>query len=200
MNKNEFISEVFKAEERMLNEGRTLRVFDFDDTLATTVSYIYVKHKDGKETKLTPGEYAVYKVKSGDKYDFSDFNKMLNKPKVIKKNFDLLQRMLSNPEKKVTILTARKLAFPIRKYLKDTFGMDVYVVALGSNNPKDKADWIEKHIKTGYTDIAFMDDSKKNIEAVDRLKSKYPDVVIKTQWIKESIEDNLQSYINKIIN
>jgi len=200
MNKKEFISEVFKDEERMLNEGRTLRVFDFDDTLATTVSFIYVKHKDGKETKLTPGEYAVYKVKSGDEYDFSDFNKMLNKPRIIKKNFDLLQRMLSNSEKKVTILTARKLAFPIRKYLKDTFGMDVYVVALGSNNPKDKADWIEKHIKTGYTDIAFMDDSKKNIDAVDRLKSKYPDVNIKTQWVRESIEDNLQSYINKIIN
>jgi len=200
MNKKEFISEVFKAEVQMLNEGRTLRVFDFDDTLATTVSFIYVKHKDGKETKLTPGEYAVYKAKSGDEYDFSDFNKMLNKPRIIKKNFDLLQRMLSNSEKKVTILTARKLAFPIRKYLKDTFGMDVYVVALGSNNPKDKADWIEKHIKTGYTDIAFMDDSKKNIDAVNKLKSKYPDVNIKTQWVRESIEDNLQSYINKIIN
>jgi hypothetical protein len=199
MNKKEFISEVFKAEERMLNEGRTLRVFDWDDTLATTVSYIYVKHKDGKETKLTPGEYAVYKVKSGDEYDFSDFNKMLNKPKVIKKNFDLLQRMLSNPEKKVTILTARKLAFPIRKYLKDTFGMDVYVVALGSNNPKDKADWIEKHIKTGYNSIAFMDDSKKNIDAVDKLKIKYPDVEIETKWVHESV-DTVQQYINKIIN
>jgi hypothetical protein len=199
MNKKEFISEVFKAEERMLNEGRTLRVFDWDDTLATTVSYIYVKHKDGKETKLTPGEYAVYKVKSGDEYDFSDFNKMLNKPAIIKKNFDLLQRMLSNPEKKVTILTARKLAFPIRKYLKDTFGMDVYVVALGSNNPKDKADWIEKHIKTGYNSIAFMDDSKKNIDAVDKLKIKYPDVEIETKWVHESV-DTVQQYINKIIN
>jgi len=199
MNKKEFISEVFKAEVQMLNEGRTLRVFDFDDTLATTVSFIYVKHKDGKETKLTPGEYAVYKAKSGDEYDFSDFNKMLNKPRIIKKNFDLLQRMLSNPQKKVTILTARKLAFPIRKYLKDTFGMDVYVVALGSNNPKDKADWIEKHIKKGYTSIAFMDDSKKNIEAVDKLKSKYPDVEIKTKWVHESV-NVAQRYINKIIN
>ena len=200
MNKKEFISEVFKDEERMLNEGRTLRVFDFDDTLATTVSFIYVKHKDGKETKLTPGEYAVYKVKSGDEYDFSDFNKMLNKPRIIKKNFDLLQRMLSNSEKKVTILTARKLAFPIRKYLKDTFGMDVYVVALGSNNPKDKADWIEKHIKKGYKSIAFMDDSKKNIQAVDALKSKYHNVQIKTKWVTEHIEEEIQQYVNKIVH
>jgi tRNA nucleotidyltransferase/poly(A) polymerase len=152
---SEFISEVFKEEIQMLNEGKVLRVFDWDDTIAKSTSYIYVKHKDGKETKLDPAEYAVYNEKPGDSFDFRDFNRMLNNPKVIEKNFKLLQRMLDNPQKKVTILTARKLAFPIRKYLKDTFGMDVYVVALGSNNPQDKADWIEKHIKKGYTDIAF---------------------------------------------
>ena len=183
-------------------EGKILRVFDFDDTLATTVSYIYVKHKDGTESKLDPGEYAVYKSKRGDTFDFRDFNKMLNKPKLIKKNFDLLKQMLDNPSKKVTILTARALAFPIRKYFKD-MGLDVYVVALGSNNPKDKSDWIEKHIKKGYTDVAFMDDSRKNIDAVNRLKSKYPNVRIKTVLVKEHtdyIKESVQEYINKIIH
>ena len=183
-------------------EGKILRVFDFDDTLATTVSYIYVKHKDGTESKLDPGEYAVYKSKRGDTFDFRDFNKMLNKPKLIKKNFDLLKQMLDNPGKKVTILTARALAFPIRKYFKD-MGLDVYVVALGSNNPKDKSDWIEKHIKKGYTDVAFMDDSRKNIDAVNRLKSKYPNVRIKTVLVKEHtdyIKESVQEYINKIIH
>lgn len=183
----------------LIMEGKVLRVFDFDDTIATTVSYIYVKHKDGTESKLDPGQYAVYKPKSGDVFDFRDFNKMLNKPKLIKKNFNLLKRMLDNPSKKVTILTARALAFPIRKYFKD-MGLDVYVVALGSNNPKDKSDWIEKHIKKGYTDVAFADDSKKNIDAVNALKSKYPNVRIKTMWVRESIvEDVVQHYINKIL-
>jgi len=200
MKNSEFISEVFKEEMQMLNEGKTLRVFDWDDTLGKSTSYIYVNHKDGKQTKLDPAEYAVYKEKSGDEYDFKDFNRMMNNPSVIKKNFALLQRMLKNPQKKVTILTARKLAFPVRKYLKDTFGMDVYVVALGSNNPKDKADWIEKHIKTGYTDIAFMDDSSKNIAAVDRLKSKYPNVRIKTHLVREHIEEEIQQYVNKIVH
>lgn len=200
MDKNEFISEVFKEEIQMLSEGKTLRVFDFDDTITNSTSYIYVKHKDGKETKLDPAEYAVYNEKPGDSFDFRDFNRMLNNPKVIEKNFKLLQRMLKNPQKKVTILTARKLAFPVRKYLKDTFGMDVYVVALGSNNPKDKADWIEKHIKKGYTDIAFMDDSKKNIDAVNALKSKYPNIRIKTHLVKEHTENEVQKYVNKIIN
>ena len=183
-------------------EGRILRVFDFDDTLATTVSHIYVKHKDGGESKLDPGQYAVYKPKSGDTFDFRDFNKMLNKPKLIKKNFNLLKQMLDNPSKKVTILTARALAFPIRKYFKD-LGLDVYVVALGSNNPKDKSDWIEKHIKKGYTDVAFMDDSRKNVDAVNRLKSKYPNVRIKTVLVKEHtdyIKESVQEYINKIIH
>ena len=200
MEKNKFISEVFKEEIQMLNEGKVLRVFDWDDTLGKSTSYIYVKHKDGKETKLDPAEYAVYNEKPGDTYDFRDFNRMLNNPKIIEKNFKLLQRMLDNPQKKVTILTARKLAFPVRKYLKDTFGMDVYVVALGSNNPQDKADWIEKHIKTGYTSIAFMDDSRKNIQAVDALKSKYPNVRIKTMLVREGIDDDVQKYVNKIIH
>lgn len=200
MNKNEFISKVFKDEIKMLREGKALRVFDFDDTLATTVSYIYVKHRDGSETKLDPAEYAKYDEKPGDEYDFRDFNRMLNNPKVIKKNFKLLQQMLDNPQKKVTILTARKLAFPVRKFFKDTYGMDVYVVALGSNNPKDKADWIEKHIKKGYTDIAFMDDSSKNIRAVDSLKSKYPDVRIRTHLVREFIEEDVQKYVQKIIH
>ena len=195
MKKEEFVNKVFN-----LNEGKVLRVFDFDDTLATTVSYIYVKHKDGTESKLDPAQYAKYDAKPGDKYDFRDFNRKLNNPKVIKKNFKLLQRMLDNPQKKVTILTARKLAFPIRKFFKDEYGMDVYVVALGSNNPKDKADWIEKHIKKGYTDIAFMDDSSKNIKAVDTLKSKYPDVRIKTHLVREFIEEDVQKYVQKIIH
>jgi nitrogenase molybdenum-iron protein alpha/beta subunit len=125
---------------------------------------------------------------------------MLNNPKVIQKNFKLLQRMLDNPNKKVTILTARKLAYPVTKFFKDQFGMDVYVVALGSNNPKDKSDWIEKHIQKGYTDIAFMDDSSKNIRAVDKLKSKYPDVRIKTHLVREHIDEEVQKYLNKLIH
>jgi len=200
MNKKEFISKVFKSEMKQLSEGKTLRVFDFDDTLATTDSYIYVKHKDGTETKLDPAEYAKYNGKSGDSYDFRDFNKKLNNPKVIKKNVDLLRRMLDSGDKKVTILTARALAFPVRYWFKKELGMNVYVVALGSNNPKDKSDWIEKHIKKGYTDIAFMDDSSKNIKAVDTLKSKYPDVRIKTHLVREFIEEDVQKYVQKIIH
>ena len=65
--------------------GKVLRVFDLDDTLVKTSSNIKVTHKDGKETVLTPGEYAVYKPKAGDKFDYSDFKRILKNPKIIKK-------------------------------------------------------------------------------------------------------------------
>jgi len=170
--------------------ARVLRVFDFDDTLAKSVSYIYVKHKDGTETKMDPAEYAKYEEKPGDEYDFRDFNRMLNKPQVIKKNLKLLQQMLTNREKKVTILTARKLAFPVRYWFKKEFGIDVYVVGLANNDPKAKADWIEKHIKKGYTDIAFMDDSIKNVRAVGNLQKKYPDIRIKSVLAVEHLSSD----------
>lgn len=170
--------------------AKVLRVFDFDDSLATTDSHIYIKHKNGTESKLTPGEYATYEYKDGDHADFRDFNTLLKSPKAIKKNVELLRRMLNKPHKKVTILTARALGYPIKKFFKDEFGMDVYVVALASNNPKDKADWIEKHIKKGYKDIAFMDDSAKNIRAVDVLKRKYPDVRLKTVHVTDHMNES----------
>ena len=40
-------------------ESKKLRVFDFDDTLVKTTSFIYVTNK-GKTRKLTPGQYALY--------------------------------------------------------------------------------------------------------------------------------------------
>ena len=150
--------------------GKVLRIFDLDDTLVKTSSKIRVIHSDGKESMLTPGEYAVYKEKPGDKFDFGEFNKLLKEPKLIKKNVELLKRMLSNPSKKVTILTARSLGFPIRHFFKTQLGLDVYPVALGSNNPKDKADWIENMIdKEGYDDIYFVDDSEKNVSAAKQM-------------------------------
>ena len=52
-------------------------------------------------------------------------------------------------------------------------GIDVYVVAVGSADPKVKANWIEDHIKKGYNPVYFIDDSSKNIAAVNKLKNEY---------------------------
>ena len=69
-------------------ESKKLRVFDFDDTLVKTTSFIYVTNK-GKTRKLTPGQYAVYKEKPGDEFDFKDFQNIEPKP-LSKDKFNIL--------------------------------------------------------------------------------------------------------------
>ena len=86
----------------------------------------------------------------------------------------------------VNILTARAAYKPIRQYLKD-IGINmskIYVTALSSNNPKDKADWIEDKIyNEGYDDVYFADDSKKNVEATKKMLRK-KNIKFRVQLIK----------------
>ena len=152
---------------------KKLRIFDFDDTLAKVKANIIVKN-NGKEFSLTPAEFAVYSPKQGDVFNFREFNAMIKTAAPIKTNIDLLKQAASKPNIKTTILTARMLAYPVKRYLKKNFNLDIYVVALGDADPIKKANYIEKEIKKGYNDIVFIDDSIKNVKAVSSLKEKYP--------------------------
>jgi phosphoglycolate phosphatase-like HAD superfamily hydrolase len=166
-------------------ESKKLRVFDMDDTLVTTDSYIYVTHKNGRRSKLTPGQYAVYTPKPGDGFDYSDFQQ-LNNPKIIKAYFEVLRRTAAKNDT-VYILTARSAYKPIKKFIDDTGIRNVYVVALGDSNPEKKADWIENMIKKdGYDDVYFIDDSSKNIEAVRKRLRGYPNIKTKLQLAKHT--------------
>ena len=155
----------------LFTESKKLRVFDFDDTLVKTTSFIYITN-NGKKTKLSPGEYAVYREKDGDEFDFSDFSKVQD-PQELKKITKVFRRIVqSSGGDGVHILTARAAYKPIRQYLKD-IGINmskIYVTALASNNPKDKADWIEDKIDNeGYDDVYFADDSSKNVEVTKKM-------------------------------
>lgn len=154
---------------------RKLRIFDFDDTLAKTKANIYVRNA-GQTSTLTPAEFAVYTPKSGDTFNFSEFDSIIKTAAPIHSNVELLKQAASDPNTKTTILTARMLAYPVKRYLKKAHGLDIYVVAVGDSNPQKKADYIEKEIKKGYSDIVFIDDSIKNVQAVETLKRKYPNV------------------------
>jgi hypothetical protein len=170
-----------------IDENKKLRVFDFDDTLVKTKSNIYIKHKDGKESTLTPGEYAIYEPKEGDEFDFSDFQKV-NDPQEIKGVTKLLKTVVNaEGERKVVILTARSAYKPVKDYLHDIGLEGIYVVALGSSDPQHKADWIEEKIKSGYNDVFFIDDSHKNISAVNKLKEKYPNIKMRVNHVKHDI-------------
>jgi len=155
----------------LFTESKNLRIFDFDDTIVKTNSYIYVTHANGMKSKLTPGQYAVYTEKPGDVYDFKDFEQV-KEPQEIQKITKILRGIVQKSKEVVYILTARAAYQPIKKYLND-IGINskkIYVVALASNNPKDKADWIENMIDNeGYDDIYFVDDSEKNVSAAKQM-------------------------------
>tara|TARA_R100000900_G_scaffold144056_1_gene127684 strand:+ start:501 stop:1025 length:525 start_codon:yes stop_codon:yes gene_type:complete len=162
---------------------KKLRVFDFDDTLVKSNSKVYVINK-GKKKTLTPGQFAIYKQKSGDEFDFSDFDKVIE-PKQIKSMFKVFKNIYkASGSRRLTILTARAAYKPVRQFLKDVGFNDVYVVALGDANPQKKSNWVKSQIEKGYDDILFLDDSPKNVNAVKKLKQKYPNIKMDARVVK----------------
>jgi hypothetical protein len=183
-------------------EVKKLRVFDFDDSLVTTTSYIYVTHSNGKTTRLTPAEYATYEPKKGDEFDYTDFSEV-KYPKLIKGYFEILRRMAKGgSDRGVYILTARSKFRPVHQFIKQTGIKNVYVVALGDSNPEKKADWIEDKVKhDGYDDVFFVDDSMKNVDAVKKRLQSYPDVKkqIKLVTHSGSTNENIKVSLKNII-
>ena len=167
-----------------------LRVFDFDDTLAKTDARIVVNKADGSILDLTPGEYAVYEPEEDDEFDYSEFRGELINPREVKAVTNIFRRVIAagTEDRKVAILTARApdAYGAIRDYLVE-IGVDpddVEFAMLGTSEPEAKSSWIEDHIKKGYNDIYFVDDSGKNVAAVNNLKKSYPDVKIRAQKVE----------------
>ena len=179
----------------LLRERKVLSVFDFDDTLAKADAWIYVQQNGRTIKKLDPAEFAVYEPKPDESFDFRDFDKKLQNPRVIKQNIELLKKQLdkarrsSRGARKVTILTARRIGAPVTSFLK-SLGINAYVVPVGSSDPKVKADWIEKQILKGYDTVYFMDDSPKNTKAVQKMLRRYPKVRSLVKLIKEDFPKN----------
>lgn len=172
----------------ILSENK-LRVFDFDDTLAITDSMIILNKASGEQIRQSPGEWAVYKPQPGDEFDYSEFGGELKNPREIKDYMNILRRVLGagTDGRKAVILTARAEAARqgITNFLQD-IGLnvnDIEIVTLGESDPQFKAQWIEDKINDGYDDVYFVDDSDKNISAVQALSVKYPEIKLRTQLV-----------------
>ena len=175
---------------------KKLRIFDFDDTLAKVKANIHVRN-GSKSFTLTPAQFALYEPKAGDVFNFKEFDTIIKNATPIKKNIELLTTAAKSPNAKTTILTARMLGYPVKRYLKKNFNLDIYVVALGDGNPLKKSNYIEKQIQKGYDDIVFIDDSIKNVKAVEALKAKYPDVKLEVVHTTEAEHlDELRRHIS----
>ena len=151
---------------------KKLRIFDLDDTLFETEAKVIVTSSNGTSREITPAEYAVYEPQPGDKFDFSQFQTLIN-PTLIRsigKRFYKITQS-TGTDRKTVILTARgsEAAPHIRDIIRKYFRVNIEVVTLGTGDPMAKANWILNKIQNeGYNDIFFVDDSSKNILATYR--------------------------------
>ena len=182
---------------KYLSESK-LRVFDFDDTIAKSDSKIYITTDTGKKLVMTPGQYATHKVNPDYEYDFSEFDEVIN-PREIKQITNIVRNALNagTEGREIAILTARdqKSEDAIKKYL-ESINIDtskITFVLLGDSSAEMKAAWIADRIESGATDVLFFDDSGKNVDAVEALANKYPDVKIRARKVKyaEDIAENI---------
>lgn len=159
--------------------GKKLRIFDFDDTLVTTDAQVHVTNSKNEHFDMSPGEFAVYKPKPGDLFNYDDFKQLIN-PQTIKWTGKILSNIYNKyGPSGVTILSARSTPEPIEKFLADAGFSGIDVVALNSADPAAKAAWVDQKIKTNkLTLVEFFDDSHKNIAAVKKLQKQHSDVKI----------------------
>lgn len=178
----QLISEVIASElsSRTAAGSRKLRVFDFDDTLVRTRSFVRLRKPGSDVVQMTPAEYAKYTPAPEDELDFEDF-KQLNDPREISWTLNIL-RLVVRSGGDAYILTARgPEARPhIEEFLSKVGIPGIEVVTLGDSNPMMKALHVADRVrKNGYDLVEFFDDSEKNVRAVERVvRERFPGVKV----------------------
>ena len=181
-----------------------ISVFDFDDTLARTNSKILVTMPDGKKMKIDATEFAKRDAEltaKGAKYDFSEFNKVVDGKKGPLADL-ALKRQGKFGSKDIFVLTARPqiAASAIKKFL-DGIGLSLplaNITGLENGSPQAKADWVLSKTALGYNNFYFADDAIKNVKAVKQILDQV-DVKSKVQIAKFSKASNLNKQFNDII-
>lgn len=161
-------------------KSRTGYVFDLDDTLIKTECRIEII-QNGVVKRVTPKQFAKYTPKSTDKIIFAQFNHLI-KPKSIEKYMRKFLKHLYEPYTYIAILTARSdiIKDEFLRFLKEQedviahYRKKVKFFGIDSSDSNDKARIVAEFInRYRLARIHFYDDSKRNIDAVNRLKKVY---------------------------
>lgn len=140
-------------------------VFDFDDTLAFTDCMVVVRLENGEILRrLTPSEYNQYELPEGCKFDYSEFESLIN-PRA---NFMMaLAKEVYNEQHSIYILTARGSAAAdgIHQFLTE-HNIDAKEIICVGDSAKDIAK--EKRtvlmtIMENFDKVYFYDDDEKNV-------------------------------------
>ena len=183
---------------------KKIRVFDFDDTLATTKSDVLYTAPDGTNGKLNAEEFATQGkelLDQGYKFDFSEFNKVTKgKPGPL---LDIAKKIqAARGTEDVFVLTARapEAQAAIKEFL-DSVGLNIplkNITGLGNSTGEAKAQWLVGKAAEGYNDFYFADDAMQNVDAVKKAMSVL-DVKSKVQQAKVKFSKTVDQTINDII-
>jgi hypothetical protein len=183
---------------------KKIRVFDFDDTLATTKSDVLFTAPDGTEGRLNAEEFAkqgAQLLEEGYVFDFSEFNKVTKgKPGPL---LDIAKKIqAARGTEDVFVLTARapEAQVAIKEFL-DSVGLNIpieNITGLGNSTGEAKANWMVEKAAEGYNDFYFADDAYQNVKAVKDAMSVL-DVKSKVQQAKIKFSKSVNEDFNKII-
>ena len=183
---------------------KKIRVFDFDDTLATTKSDVLFTAPNGTKGKLNAEEFAkdgARLLEEGYVFDFSEFNKVTKgKPGPLLDIAKKIQEARGTED--VFVLTARapEAQVAIKEFL-DGVGLNIpleNITGLGNSTGAAKAKWIVDKAAKGYNDFYFADDAYQNVKAVQDALDQI-DVKSKVQQAKLKFSKNVNEDFNKII-
>ena len=186
------------------NPTKGITILDFDDTLATSKSLIRYTTLEGEKGTLTPEQYAsTYQdlLGLGHKFDFSEFNKVVDG-----KIAPLFQKALKLQSKfgpeNMFVLTARpaESAPAIFAFIKAN-GLNIpleNITGLANSTSEAKALWVAEKVGEGFNDFYFADDALQNVQAVDNMLNQF-DVKRKVQQARVKFSRSMNDQFNDIL-
>ena len=183
---------------------KKIRVFDFDDTLATSKNIVKATSPEGKTIDLNAEEFAKRGLElkeQGWDMDFSDFNNVTDGGRG--PLFDVAQTIKDKKgNEDLYVLTARapEARDAIYEFLKAE-GLEFKrenIVGLGDSTGEAKANWLVDKAAEGYNDFYFADDALQNVKAVRQVMD-VVDVKSKVQQARMRSSEDLSIDFNKLI-
>lgn len=163
-------------------KSKRILLFDIDDTLIHTTAKIGVLKNGKLIKKLHNSEFNEYKLKSGESFDFSEFDdsELLNREEFTKYWRTLKREYMKGTH--IGILTARGNCDMIFNFFKNkgieikrslVFAVGDPRLELNGSIAQKKAKVISKLVSLGYNTLVFFDDSETNLNFAKDLENKY---------------------------
>ena len=204
MSKAASIDEALRIANSLDEPTKKIRVFDFDDTLATSNNKV-IATKGEENIVLNAEEFAsrgLQLKQEGWEMDFSDFNNVTEGGRgPLFKVAKAIRDARGNEDLFVLTARAPQAQEAIYEFLKAE-GLEFKrknIIGLGDSTGEAKANWILNKAAEGYNDFYFADDAPQNVKAV-RDTMNILSVKSKVQLAKENSIPIINKSISKKLN